>query len=597
MNLPLAASLTLAMSSICHSAESIPAEPPLLRKTETAADHAARMKWFQDARFGLFIHWGVYAVPAGEYHGKPVDGYGEWIMRHGAIPTAEYRAMAQNFTASGYDPKAWAALAKEAGMKYVVITSKHHDGFALYDSKISDWNAIKASGAKRDLIAPLAEAVRAEGMKFGLYYSQAQDWNNPGGGISRNKAGDNSPWDLAQKGDFDEYLKNCALPQVKEILTRYQPDVIWWDTPAGMTRERCKPFVEALDLVPGIISNNRLGIKEVYPGDTKTPERRIPPRGYPGEVFEVCMTMNDTWGYKKNDHNWLSVQRIIRCLSDISSKGGNFLLNVGPDAEGRIPEASIARLRATGRWMKANGEAIYATQAGPFPRRMPWGRATQKPTATGGTTLFLHVWEWPEAGELLLPGLAQLPLGGRVLVGGAEVTARPTAEGIVVKLPGSATDPDVSIVRLDFAKPLSVTGESFPVAAADGNIYLSAYDADTNGNWTGNIQLAGSGANAYLNGWTGEEWWMEYLIKTPAAKTWKITAEVALEKPSHLTLQAADKTLPVELAATGGAAAWKTVDLGQVELPAGETRFELHPVKEGWSGGPNVRKVQLTPVR
>ncbi|NBS14422.1 MAG: hypothetical protein EBT57_06405, partial [Verrucomicrobia bacterium] len=157
--------------------------PPIERlPRETPEQKAERLQWFQEARFGMFIHWGVYSVPAGEYHGKPIEGYGEWIMHHASIPVAEYKAFAKDFTASEYDPRAWAALAKEAGMKYVVITSKHHDGFALYDSAASDWNAVKASGAKRDLIAPLADAVRAAGLRFGLYYSQAQDWINPGGG-------------------------------------------------------------------------------------------------------------------------------------------------------------------------------------------------------------------------------------------------------------------------------------------------------------------------------------------------------------------------------------------------------------------------------
>lgn len=295
----------------------------------------------------MFIHWGVYAVPAGEWQGKPVGGIGEWIMRNGKIPVADYRAFAKDFTAANYDPQAWARLAHTAGMRYVVITGKHHDGFALYDSAVTEWDSVNASGAGRDLLAPLAKAVRAEGLKFGIYYSQAQDWTHPGGA--------NGNWDPAQKGDYDQYLQNIALPQVREIIDRFDPAIIWWDTPVNMTKERAKPFGDFLAQHPAIITNNRLG--GGYNGDTKTPEQHIPPRGYPGDLFEVCMTMNDTWGFKKNDLNWKSVRQILRNLSDISSKGGNFLLNVGPTADGRIPDASIERLEAVGRWMKVNFEA------------------------------------------------------------------------------------------------------------------------------------------------------------------------------------------------------------------------------------------------
>ena len=572
--------------------------PPIERlPRETPEQRAERLKWFQEARFGMFIHWGVYSVPAGEYHGKPVEGYGEWIMHHASIPVAEYKAFAKDFTASHYDPKAWAALAKEAGMKYVVITSKHHDGFALYDSAASDWNAVKASGAKRDLIAPLAEAVRAAGLRFGLYYSQAQDWINSGGGYWKYKnSKNNEPWDPAQKGDFDEYLAKTALPQTKEILLQYHPDVIWWDTPANMTRERSQKFVDLLTLAPKIISNNRLGLQDCFLGDTKTPERRIPPRGYPGQVFEVCMTMNDTWGYKKNDDHWVSVRQILRYLSDISSKGGNFLLNVGPDSQGRIPQPCVERLQAVGRWMKQNSEAIYATKGGPFPRRLSWGRVTQKPRADGGVTLYAQVWDWPPDGEIAMPGLNQLPTSGKMLVSGLAVTARSTPEGIAVRLPGSAPDPDVSVVRLEFAKPLEVTGEPCPIPGPDGRITLTAYDADTHGSYTGNITLAGSGAEARLTGWTNEDWKMEYLVKSPTAQKWILTAEVAAGKPSQLTLQIRDQQIEVKTPATGAITNWQTVELARFSLPAGECRLEFLPKKEGWQGGPDIRKVWLSPA-
>jgi len=586
MNKLLLTSLVLA-TSLSARAETLPPAKPSTVSADAAAD---RTQWFREARFGLFIHWGVYAVPAGEWQGKGVGGIGEWIMRNAKISVADYRAFAQNFTAARYDPQAWARLARTAGTKYVVITAKHHDGFALYDSAASDWNAVQASSAKRDLIAPLAKAVRAEGLMFGCYYSQAQDWINPGGA----KFGGKSGWDPAQDGDYDTYLQKCALPQVRELIERYDPAIIWWDTPVNMTKARAKPFGDLLAQHPNIITNDRLG--EGYNGDTKTPEQHIPPRGYPGELFEVCMTMNDTWGFKKNDNNWKSVRQILRNLSDISSKGGNFLLNVGPTAEGEIPAASIERLEAVGRWMAVNSEAIYATDAGPFPRRLPWGRVTQKRAANGATSLYLHIWEWPADGKILLPTLAQIPVGGRLLAGGASVATELTAEGLVVRAPGAASDADVSVVRLDFKAPVVITQEPFITPGTDGRVTFSALDADAHGDVHGNIQLRDSGPDAYLTDWNNPKWRLEYQFKAPAAAKWTVTAEVAAPQPTGLLLTVGKTETPAAIAATGKGLTWQTVTLGEIALPAGETRFEIMGAKAGWKGL-SIRHVWLTPVQ
>lgn len=429
-------------------AAGLPPYPAVVRE-ETPAQREARMKWFREARFGLFIHWGVYAVPAGSWNGKPVSA--EWIMNRAKITRAEYRPLAQQFTAAKYDPKAWAALAREAGMKYVVLTAKHHDGFALYDSAYSDWNAVKASPAKRDLIQPLADAVRAEGLKFGLYYSQSQDWTNPGGGT-----GNTPPWDEEQKQErelFDEYLAKIALPQSREIMEKYRPSYLFWDTEYSMTPERARPFFELTKEFPEVIYNNRLGGGVL--GDTQTPEQRIP-GGTSIRAFEVCMTTNGSWGYRADDQRWKTAQQLIRNLSDIVGKGGNYLLNVGPTAEGEFPPQAIEQLRAIGRWMRTNGEAIYATEAGPFSPLPAWGRATQKAKPDGSTTLYVHVWEWPADGKLLLPGGTQAARSGRLLASGAKVDSAVTPEGLVLTLPGAAPDPDVSVVALEFAGPVPI---------------------------------------------------------------------------------------------------------------------------------------------
>jgi len=561
----------------------------LLTSPLTAAGEPDRTQWFREARFGMFIHWGVYAVPAGEWDGQTIKGIGEWIMRFRGIPVDKYKSYAPDFTAAKYDPELWAKLAARAGMKYVVLTSKHHDGFALYDSAVSDWD-VMASGAKRDLIEPLAKATRDHGLKFGLYYSQSQDWVHPGGATSGTIG---KVWDPAQKGDYDHYLQSIALPQSREIIERYDPAILWWDTPQQMTPERVAPFAKLLAEHPHIISNNRLG--DGFAGDTMTPEQHIPPRGFPGKMFEVCMTMNNTWGYKKNDQNWKSSQRLIQMLSDIASKGGNLLLNIGPRADGSIPKESIDRIEAIARWMDINGEAIHATESSPFPRRLPWGRVTRKTAENGGTTLYLHVWHWPADGKILLPTLHEIPSVGRMLKGGATVTAQPTNDGLMIQLPDSATDPDVSVVKLDFPGAITVTQQPFATPGDDGTLTLLAHDADAYGATGGNVSVAGTGATAYLTGWAHHEYRVEYQVKTGKSGKWEVRAEVAAPKASKLTMNIGDVSQPVDIPVTGPSRKWKTLPLGTITLPAEEVVIDLRPVAEEWSPI-EIRKVTLKPV-
>ncbi|HOL32831.1 MAG TPA: alpha-L-fucosidase [Anaerohalosphaeraceae bacterium] len=430
---------------------------------ETKEQKDARMAWWRQARFGMFIHWGVYAVPAGTYKGHQVKGIGEWIMNRGKIPVAEYKEYAKQFNPVKYDPEAWVKLAKQAGMKYIVITSKHHDGFALFDSKATDWDVVDATPYGKDLLAPLAKACRKHGIKLGFYYSQAQDWCHPGGAASRKlavKDGWDNPdgekideytaqhrghWDPAQEGDMDEYIKNIAVPQVREILTNYGDiAILWWDTPTNMNKQRADMLQPLIALQPGIITNNRLG--GGYPGDTETPEQRIPETGFKDRDWETCMTMNDTWGYKSYDNNWKPVEVLIRNLVDIASKGGNYLLNVGPTAEGEIPQPSVERLQQIGKWMKVNGDSIYGTSASPF-AGLSWGRCTQK-TEKGKTTLYLHVFDWPADGKLLVPGLKSPVKKAVLLDGKRKVKTETAADGLLVHLPAKAPDPIDSVIAV-----------------------------------------------------------------------------------------------------------------------------------------------------
>lgn len=425
-----------------------------------------RMKWWREARFGMFIHWGVYAVPAGTYKGQKVNRIGEWIMNRGKIPVADYKAFAREFNPVKYDADAWVRMAKDAGMKYIVITAKHHDGFALFGSKASPWNVVDATPYGKDLIKPLVEACRKHGLRLGLYYSHAQDWVNPGGAAARKKASEgwanpdstridayteanSGHWDPAQTTKtMAQYIDDVAVPQVREILTQYgEIAVLWWDTPTGMTDVFAEKLQAQLALQPNIVTNDRLK-RPNFPGDFKTPEQRIPNLAeLDGKDWETCMTMNSTWGYKSYDDNWKSSVTMIRNLMDIASKGGNYLLNVGPKADGEFPMESVVRLKEVGEWMKINGEAVYATKGSPL-KPLPWGRCTSK-TENGNTILYLSVFEWPKDQRLVIPDLKNEVSRAVLLATGKKLKIKKAEAGWVIDIPEKELHPAATVIKLE----------------------------------------------------------------------------------------------------------------------------------------------------
>lgn len=442
----------------------IAGQSSMAQESKVARD--LRMKWWREARFGMFIHWGTYAVWGGVYHGNEQKrGGAEWIMNRCKIPVAEYQQVAATFNPVKYDPESWVLLAKAAGMKYIIITAKHHDGFAMFKSNASKFNIVDFTPYKKDVLEALAKACKKHGMKLGFYYSQAQDWNNPGGSVARKVAreGWDNPdsaridaftaankghWDPAQlTSTMDEYMERVAIPQVKELMTNYgEVAVLWWDTPTNMTDEYALKLQTLLKLQPQIITNDRLK-RPNFPGDTGTPEQKIPGADeVSGKDWETCMTMNGTWGYRTSDDKWKSTETLIRNLCDIASKGGNYLLNVGPDALGQIPQPSIERLQAIGSWMKVNSEAIYATKASPL-GTLPWGRCTQK-EQNGNTVLYFSVFDWPKDGKLLVPGLTQTLVSAKILGVGTSLKFTGSPTGMVLQVPEKAPDAIASVLKI-----------------------------------------------------------------------------------------------------------------------------------------------------
>jgi alpha-L-fucosidase len=458
----LAGTFVLASMPILVSAQSVPAG-------ETKEQRDARMNWWRQARFGMFVHWGVYSGLAGTWKDKPVGTRGgmEWIQQRVKADTWEYahEAVPKFRPKEGFATE-WAKLAREAGCRYVVFTTKHHDGFCLFDSQYTTYDAKDLVG--RDLCKEIVDAIRAEGMKVGFYHSVI-DWHHPqydyfkASQLPHPLRGQPSPNGPRNHDIYLDYLHR----QARELFSNYGTlDVIWWDYSKegneGPFWRADQLMAMAHKLQPGIISNNRLyhipdierddsadRLRKWRPeqGDFTTPEQTIPSTGIPGVDWEVCMTMNTTWGYSEHDQAWKPTQTLIRNLVDIVSKGGNYLLNIGPKGDGSIPQESIESMQAIGKWMAANGEAIHGTTASPF-ERPAWGRYTAKPGR-----LYAHVFDWPADGVLRI-GASDRQIARAYLLGDPQKKSLKTEAGpdsVAIHVPAQAPDKDVSVVAVEYA--------------------------------------------------------------------------------------------------------------------------------------------------
>ncbi|NQU52101.1 MAG: alpha-L-fucosidase [Bacteroidetes bacterium] len=408
--------------------------------------HRSRIGWWKEAKLGLFLHWGIYSVPEGSWNGKKTMGNGEWVMSALKIPVKEYEKFATQFNPENFDAEAWVKLAYESGAGYIAITAKHHDGFAMYHSKISKYNVVDATPFKRDPMKELAVACRKYGVKLCFYYSQDIDWHHPGG------HGNN--WDYTQEdfdANVDKYYEEKCLPQIRELCTNYGDiGAFWFDTPRSIAKHWSEKIYDVIrELQPNCIMNSRLGNNT---GDYLIAgERGFPGWKIPGVDWEHCQTINKSWGYNANLENeeyWLPTDMLLRNLACMTSYGGNYLLNIGPDKNGNFPEKAVRVFSRFESWMDVNRESIYKASETPFPQGQTWGAVTSKEGK-----IFLHVFEWPENNTLVLSGLNNKVISAKIKEGDLKLDFKQnknkTAPQLIITLPDSAPDEINTVIELE----------------------------------------------------------------------------------------------------------------------------------------------------
>ena len=555
-----------------------------------------RLKWFKDAKFGMVIHWGPYSRLGGEWNGKkepPGHSISEWIMKDFKIPVREYRDLAHQMNPVKFDAHEWVRLAKATGMKYIIITAKHHDGFAMYHSKVSKYNIVDWTSFGRDPLKELSDACAAAGIKFCVYYSHREDWDHPGG-YGNNWDYDND-WgeDLFQKEKFNKYLEEKAKPQLRELLTNYGPlGLVWFDR--GMfTEEQGREFVKIVhDLQPDCLINSRVGnYNQELLGDYQSMNDNGMPPGGLGEYWESIQTLNKTWGYSKFDTMWKSPATVIQRLVEIASRGGNYALNIGPTGEGEIPGATVDIFNKVGPWVQRNGESIYGTSANPFPG-LSWGYATVK-----GSKVYLFVRDWPKNGELKLPGLKNAVKSASFLIDPSVKLPVKQAGNITgIDLPSTAPDNPITVVVLEIEGTPRVDA---PVVAVDtaGKIELNYLTAITHGKAKTRFNRKGG---FHISKWTGPEDAVDWDIQVDKPGIFKVTISYAAnkeweDKPYEITVGSI--SLKRVVVYTGNLFEYHSLPAGDVNFTKpGKYTLSVRPLSPGDSYLMYLNSITLLPV-
>lgn len=477
---------------------------------ESMKNHDERIAWWRDARFGMFVHWGVYSGPGGEWKGKKVSGYSEHLMRKEKIPRDEYlEKVVKPFNPVNFNADEWIRMAKNAGMKYFVITTKHHDGFAMFNSDVSDYNVTKATKWGKDPMKALVAACKKYGVKFGFYYSHAFDWedpnapgndwdyNNPGGDL--NLFGGRYWYDVHPEllPKAVKYVNEKAIPQILELIKKYHPDILWFDTPHKLPLSENIRILKAIrELDTNVVVNGRLarydgGNFGDYQNTADRPAEFFPVSG----DWEAIPTTNESYGYSKFDNSHKPASFFIKLLAKAASRGGNLLMNIGPMGNGKIDPRDTIILHDIGQWINVNGESIYGTQKSPLPLQS-WGVCTQKKNR-----LYLHVFDWPKDGTLIVGGLKTLPAKAWLLADSRQKSLplkKLNSPDIQVVLPGTPPDTVNSVIVFEMDK--IPEADSVRLLSSKNSNRLLAFDAKLSGD--GFVFGDGKHDRYYVDGWT-----------------------------------------------------------------------------------------------
>jgi alpha-L-fucosidase len=563
-------------------------KPPLPPAMQAGLPEGERVKWFGDAKFGMFIHWGAYSV----------IGRHEWSRELFQIPQAEYDQSVRMFNPVLFNADEWVRIAQDAGARYMVITSKHHDGFSIYRSQVSDYD-MKMTPYAGDPLRDLAIAARRRGMRLGFYHS-IMDWHNPAYIPKRS-------WEAPgyqRSGNIDKYIEFMKA-QLKELLTGYgDVATIWFDgewehSTAEMHSDEIYDFIRTLQ--PNTLINDRLYKRE--PGnkaDYGTPEQFVPatgmrdPAGKP-IAWESCVTINtDSWGYNKYETQFKTSRDLIRMLIEVASKGGNLLLNVGPKPDGTIQDEFVSRLAAMGQWMKINGDAIYGTTASPFERLPFFGRATTK-----GNIVYLHVFQWPANGELRVPGLRNLVHRASLLGTGAALDVKRDGPDVLLHVPGRAPDDVASVVTLELDGPPVV--EKYRNRADDKGVYMldagAAEIVSSLGQRAKKENLLG---HVYITNWSRSKDEVSWVIDAPKAGVFKVEATYGATGPGEgtpFTISSGASQVGGKVEKTTNANVFHTVAVeGTLRVAAGEQTIRAAVEPKGDAPAMNLERITLTRV-
>ncbi|MEA9411472.1 alpha-L-fucosidase [Flavobacterium sp. PL02] len=607
---------------------------------ETKAHKDQRMAWWREANFGLFLHWGTYAGLAGHYTGPTLlktgtyvnpnywmqDYYScyrpewinpdgtikidpatgepykrgngaEWIMFAAQIPRAEYKTRwQQNFTAQNFNATEWVTMAKDAGMKYIVVTAKHHEGFALMHTHHVGYNIQDDTNISVDVLKDLVTEAHAAGLKIGFYYSQCLDWMNPGGmgWMPQN----NTPNHQASYEEKSQYTNTIVIPHLQTMINEYDIDLIWWDMGGGSTPEFRYRMMKAIKNIPGserLIFNNRM--VDGLTADFTTPEQNIPnmPPNGDGTDWETCMTMNDNWGYDAYDPRWKTEKDLIQKLIDIVSKGGNFLLNVGPKGDGTFPSEAIQRLSGFAAWMAINKMAIEKVQASPYTKQLPWGRVTRK-IVDGTQYLYLHVFSdnWPIDRNLVVPDLREGTVIKAYFLADITKTAldimpNDQGSGYVIPLPENPLDTISTTIVLEMSVVVEIL-ISFVKQFKDGTLNLNAVDAITSGLSIENGPLYN------LGGWTDDSKFATWYVEVTQHGNFFLDAIVSGYSGQFILKVNGVDQGPYPFTITkSGLSNYQTLSIGMINLPVGVYNIELHRISNGGWDPVNVRQISIHP--